>query len=85
MPLFLRRLIGAAGPRKANPLCRPYVAADGAVIVLLGMESQRHLRATCATLGHPEWAEAPAFVTALDRYASDRGSIYLVSAEFSVE
>lgn len=52
---------GNNGVITTNPLCRPYRVAGGSVVVLLGMESQRHLPAIVTAMGHPEWADDDRF------------------------
>ena len=51
-----------------NPLCGPYRVAGGDVVVLLGMESQRHLPAIAAALGFPCWVSDDRFSTRLRRF-----------------
>eukprot|EP01045_Picozoa_sp_COSAG04_P008358 COSAG04_NODE_460_length_13977_cov_5.936662_10_plen_364_part_00 len=55
------------GIYSGNPLSRPYRVAEGGVVVLLGMESQRHMPAIFTALGHPEWMEDERFNTLMAR------------------
>ena len=62
-----------------NPLCGPYRALGGDVIVLLGMESQRHLPAIAAALGFPEWASDDRFNTRMQRFKNRRELTQLIA------
>ena len=81
---------GHGGRLNVNPLCRPYRCADGEIVVLLGMESQRHLAAISRALGHPEWSEdsAHAFATPgayhVRTIRSHDVSLYFLSCSFCI-
>ena len=62
-----------------NPLCGPYRVAEGDVVVLLGMESQRHLPAIATALGCPEWVSDSRFNTRGGRFQHRRELTELIA------
>jgi crotonobetainyl-CoA:carnitine CoA-transferase CaiB-like acyl-CoA transferase len=52
---------------EANPLWNNYTAGDGKQFWLIGVEAVRHWPTLLRTIGRPEWAEDPRWLTQSDR------------------
>jgi len=82
MAQALGRSLGARGQRaRINPLLNCYRTADGKVIWLLGLESQRHFPGLAKALQREEWLSNPTFKSAAARAKNCVAMIAEISAE----
>jgi crotonobetainyl-CoA:carnitine CoA-transferase CaiB-like acyl-CoA transferase len=63
-----------------NPLMAPYTTADGRIVWLLMLQSDRHWPDFCRAVGHEEWMADPRFGSLVDRANNSIELVALIDA-----